>query len=454
MQGCCGKDQQCCKGGKCCESGNNCVIVQGQLGCCPIGETCGPRTCQDAGYSPCADFDFCCLTGYQCYRDNEGNAKCRDPNPPPPPTSSYTPPESSYVSVPPTTEEEGSTYEPPPQPTVTVVTTQTQVFTTTRVVPTTQTMQPNNPSVNRPTSSGTSSTIQAAGTGAILGSQTTKTSTGAIAGGVAAGVVAIVVLVIILIVWRRRKGNETSTAGASPAVHNAEHHEPGAIPPTPGSGNPFLTPMGQNQNFGVSYFNGVPPPSSPAITAPSGSNSGIGPYNASQYSGLPEPQQNSMGGTGVVMPQPRYDSTHPHPLPMTIVHSQRPQSSDVGNVARPWSAYTPSPGINAAPYAESNNSQPSAWAAQTNNSTSPPPQTGYANPPYADYSGPGRPASTVYQPSSHVAYSPPGSPALPEVYGGMVGASGSGSGSGLPPGAAPPVNVYRSDEKKSYVPYQ
>ncbi|KAG9121735.1 hypothetical protein FRC07_002188, partial [Ceratobasidium sp. 392] len=398
-------------------------------------------------------------TGYQCYRDSTNAAKCRDPNPPPP-TTSYTPPEPSTTYVPPTstTEEETSTYQPPPpDPTTVVVSTTRTVIQT---YPTTQTVQASASSASRATSSGANTTSRAVETGAVIGAQTTKANTGAIVGGVVAGVVAIVLLVIIIIVLRRRSKSETPSTGAQSAYppvppKPSQYNEAGMAPPTPGSGNPFLTPMAQNQNLGASYFGGVAAPGSPVTTTPSGSNSGTGPYNAPHYSGLPEPQQNAIGGFGTAMPTPRYDSSHPHPLPMTIVHSQQPQNSSGGSVSRPWSGYVPPPTANSAPYAESNNSQPSAWAVPTNNSTSPPPQMGYANPPYADQSGsrPGRPASTVYQPSSHVAYSPPGSPPLPEVYGGMA-PSGSGGVGGLPPGAAPPANMYGSNEKKSYVPYQ
>ncbi|KAG9085732.1 hypothetical protein FS749_004143 [Ceratobasidium sp. UAMH 11750] len=381
-QACCAKGDECCEGGSCCASGNYCVIINGKMGCCPIGQTCTPPpTCQDAGYSLCPDEKFCCPTGYQCYRDTAGNAKCRDPNPPPPP-----PPDTR----------------------------------------TTQTYQV---------------TSQAVQTGAFLGSET-QTNVGAIAGGVVAGVIAVVVLVLALVFWRRRQAKEAPATNVQPplAPPNPSPFNPaGAIPSTPNSGDPFLTPMGQHQNLGVSYFNGAPAPTNP----PSGSNSGTGPYNASHYSGLPEPQQNKTNGSAVPMPMPRYDSTHPQPLPMTIVHSQQPQPQTPN--ARPWSGYTQS----SEPYAENNNSQSSGWRAPANNEwTSPPPQTlaGSAGSPYAEQSGAsaGSPPSTVNQPSSHLAQSPPGSPPgslpLPDIYASGMTAGASG-GSGLPPGAAPPMNV-------------
>ncbi|KAG8712615.1 hypothetical protein FRC08_014298 [Ceratobasidium sp. 394] len=213
----------------------------------------------------------------------------------------------------------------------------------------------------------------------------TKTNVGAIAGGVVAGVTAVVALVLAFIFWRRGQAKEAPATNVQPppAPPNTVPPNPspfnptGAVPPTPNSGDPFLTPMGQHQNLGVSYFNGAPAPANP----PSGSNSGVGPYNASHYSGLPEPQQSKTSGSTVPMPMPRYDSTHPHPLPMTIVHTgQQPQPQTPN--ARPWSGYTQSSG----PYAENNNSQSSGWAPANNGWASPPPQTlaGSASPPYAD----------------------------------------------------------------------
>ncbi|KAG8746984.1 hypothetical protein FRC10_002783 [Ceratobasidium sp. 414] len=411
-------------------------------------------------------------TGYICFRDNAGNAKCRDPNPPPPTTAPE--PSSTFIPPPPppqTTEAETSTYVPPPPPpdptTIVVSITRTQVVTETHQAtqtplptPTPQptwTFQPGSSSPSR--AAGSATTSQPVQTDAVLGSQTKK-NVGAIAGGVVAGVVAVVILVGALIFWRRRQTSETPATGAQPnyppAPPNTNQYNPtGAIPPTPNSGDPFLTPMGQHQNLGVSYLNGAPAPGTP----PSGSNSGTGPHNASQYSGLPELQQNEMSGFAMPAPMPRYSSSHPRPLPMSVEHSQQPQPQTPN--ARPWSSYAQPHGVNPAPYVESNNSRTGGWAAPENNGwANPPPQAqaGYAVPPYAGQpnTGPGRPPSTVYQPSSHLAYSPPGSPPmsppLPDVYGGMA-AGGSGGG-GLPAGAAPPVNVYGSEEKKPYVPYQ
>ncbi|KAG9084618.1 hypothetical protein FS749_005091 [Ceratobasidium sp. UAMH 11750] len=232
----------------------------------------------------------------------------------------------------------------------------------------------------------------------------TKTNVGAIAGGVVAGVTAVVVLVLAFIFWRRRQAKEAPATNVQPPPappntvppNTSPFNPTGAVPPTSNSGDPFLTPMGQHQNLGVSYFNGAPAPTNP----PSGSNSGTGPYNASHYSGLPEPQQSKPGGSTMPMSMPRYDSTHPHPLPMTIVHSQQPQPQTPN--ARPWSGYTQSSG----PYAENNNSQSSGWTPANNGWASPPSQTlaGSASPPYAEQSGAdaGRPPSTVNHPPSHL----------------------------------------------------
>ncbi|KAG9082011.1 hypothetical protein FRC06_005284 [Ceratobasidium sp. 370] len=251
-------------------------------------------------------------TGHQCYRDAAGNVMCRNPNAPP--FTSSKPPE---VPPPPpdTSEAETSTYVPPPPPpdtqTIVIPTTRTQVVTQTyQVTQTSQpaqtpqpTFQPGSSSSSRATSS--ARTSQAVQTGAVIGSNT-KTNVGAIAGGVVAGVVAIVVLVLVIIFWRRhQRAGETPATGAQPSYPpvppNTNQHNPsGLVPPTPNSGDPFLTPMGQHQNLGVSYFNGGLVP---------GSNSGAGPYNISHYSGLPEPQHNEMSGSA--MPMPPYDLTHP-----------------------------------------------------------------------------------------------------------------------------------------------
>jgi hypothetical protein len=224
----------------------------------------------------------------------------------------------------------------------------------------------------------------------------------------------VIVLVIIVVVLRRKNANQAPSmdTGAQPVIPvtpaNPDQYNSAPVPPTPGSGDPFLTPMGQHQNLGASYFNGMPQPGSPAPLSGSASGTGSGMY-ASQYSGLPEPQQNDMSGGGMTaMPMPRYDSTHPHPLAMSIVHSQQPEPDNGG--ARPWSGYAsglPSPGANPGVstyggYAESNNTHPSGWTNPTVNSN-----MGYANQVPAGEPGPGRPPSTVYQATSHVGYEEP-----------------------------------------------
>ncbi|KAG8746982.1 hypothetical protein FRC10_002781 [Ceratobasidium sp. 414] len=367
-------------------------------------------------------------TGYICYRDAAGNAKCRDPNPPEPDTTSTT-------IVVQTTEVVTQTYQ----------VTQTQVLT--------RTFQASSSSASRATSSAT-----ATQTGTTLASEI-KTNVGEIAGGAAAGVVAIVVLILAIVLWYRQKAIKASTAGAQPdypaVPPNANQYNPaaGAVPPTPNSGDPFLPPMNQHQNLSVSRFN--PTPGSPAMTAPS-INSGTGPYSASHYSGLPEPQQNAMSRSAAPTPIPQHDPGRPRPLPMTVEHSQLPQTPST----RQWSGYAQPSGANLVPYAESNNSQPSGSMDLTNNGWGSPPQARNASPlhtgrPGSSAGAAGSPSAT-YQYSPYMAHSPlgspPRSPPLPEVYGGM--ADGGSGGGGLPTGTTPPVDEYGPEEKRVYVRYQ
>jgi hypothetical protein len=442
---------------------------------------------------------FTLATGYQCYRDAANNPMCRDPNPPepsttyvPPPTteqetSTYVPPpESSTTYVPPITEQDTSTYVPPPElSTVIISTTRTQVVTQTYQVSNTVTSLTR--SSNGAAISGT--TTQAGGTGAVLygfnilsvlihGTQLaflysvakSSTNVGAIAGGTAAGVIVIVAIVILLILWRRKRASETQAIAdpQHPFAYGPSsapvYHSPGVVPPTPGTGDPFLTPMGQHQNLGVSYFAGA----TPASPGPSGTGSGP----MSQYTGLPEPQQSDVTGAAagvVAMPVPRHDAHHPRPLPMSVSPMQG-AGADAGS-PRPWSGYAsgpPSSGPNAgayAGYAESNNSgtQPSRWSspmAVNTNAGYASPNLEYANPGTAYRGGPeisDTAPSTVYQPSTHAgghddAYAlrtPPGSPPPSGAYGGMIGTGGNG----LPSGAAPPVAGYGSGDEQVYRPY-
>lgn len=57
---------KCESGGGCCPDDTNCVVtLEGELGCCLVGETCrGGGTCT-IGYSKCPN-GGCCMTGYIC----------------------------------------------------------------------------------------------------------------------------------------------------------------------------------------------------------------------------------------------------------------------------------------------------------------------------------------------------------------------------------------------------
>lgn len=246
----------------------------------------------------------------------------------------------------------------------------------------------------------------------------------------------------------------------------------GAMPPTPGTGDPFLTPMAQSQNLGVSYFN-----DGTASPGPSGTNS------ASQYSGLPEPQYaDNAGGmgmgmgaaAGMAMPTPRRDSYQPRPLPMSVTPINGNNNNNNNNSGtdstRPWSGYLasqPPAGMSQGAYMHSPEiqSEPSGWSNPTSSMN-----TGYA--PYGggavnagygqDRPAQGGAASTMYQPSSHGGYDesllarsppPPASPP-PDVYGGMASSSAypTGKEGGLPSGAAAPT-MYAPGEKQVYRPY-
>lgn len=295
-------------------------------------------------------------------------------------------------------------------------------------------------------------------------------------GGLVAGVVVVIILIVIFIIWRRRsRQSVASTDAPIVAPPDQQYSTTDAIPPTPGSGNPFLTPMAQNQNMGVSYFGNAL-----ASPGPSGTNS------ASQYSGLPEPQYSDNPGRigmgmdmaaagGVAMPSPRRDSYQPRPLPMSVVHSNGNNSNNSNAASdaasgRPWSGYAsaqPSSGVNANPGAYMHypevQSEPSGWSNPVSSINA-----GYV--PYAggatssaygqDRPAGGEAASTVYQPSSHgghdeslVARSPPPGSPPPDVYAGMASSSAGGTAkySGLPSGAAPPT-MYAPGEKQVYRP--
>ncbi|KAG9081220.1 hypothetical protein FRC06_005712, partial [Ceratobasidium sp. 370] len=218
------------------------------------------------------------------------------------------------------------------------------------------------------------------------------------------------------------------------------------IPPTPSSGDHFLRPMVQRQDFGVPHFNGAPAPGSLAPTTPSDFGSDTGLHDGSHYSGLPEPQENAASGPTMDMPTPRYNSSHPRPLPMTVEHVQQAQTP----IARP-------PRVNLVPYAENDNSRPGGWTAPTGNEWESPPQVRNASPLHASQPGSSvgvRRLPPIHQSSSHVANLPLGSPSrsppLPEIYGGIAVDRGGGGGGESPVRTLPPI----PEGKGTYVPYQ
>ncbi|CAE6462766.1 unnamed protein product [Rhizoctonia solani] len=248
-RGCCNPGAECCIGGTCCASGSYCVILDGKLGCCPNGQIClSEAQCTHMGYSLCANENFCCPAGNICYRNNVTNEPmCRDPN------AQTT---TLVGSTPRVTRASETGKAPPPQP------------------------------------------------------QST-TNAGAIASGTIAGVVTLAAIIIFTVIWRRRKqgrdnsaGNTTGGLGAGTSKDHA--YSSGAVPPTPSTADPFLTPMNQNPNPGVSYFAGAPP----SVTS-----------SVPQYSGLPEPQH-----SGEVTPSIRasaahvtpHDAHHPHSISMSV----------------------------------------------------------------------------------------------------------------------------------------
>ncbi|CEL58826.1 hypothetical protein RSOLAG1IB_08855 [Rhizoctonia solani AG-1 IB] len=180
---------------------------------------------------------------------------------------------------------------------------------------------------------GTSLTAQTSETGAVLVPQPqSATNVGAIAGGTVAGLVALVVLLIFLIVWRRKQSSSNEEVQVPQAVYEPgsgslynHAYSPGAVPPTPATGDPFLTPMSQHKNVGVSYFG------SNATGSLSGSNS------IPRYTGLPEPQNGESTGSAIAaysLPVPRHDIHQPRPLPMSVT-PMRENATD----ARSWSGF-------------------------------------------------------------------------------------------------------------------
>ncbi|KAG9089519.1 hypothetical protein FRC06_001508 [Ceratobasidium sp. 370] len=364
-------------------------------------------------------------TGYECYRDSAGDPKCRDPDPLQEPDS------STRIIV--------------------IQTTQviTQIYQVTQTpLPTQTQLQTRESQASGSSSSRTTSCATATHTGATRNSET-KANVAAIAGGAAAGVVSVVLLILATIIWHRQKAKIAATRAkhAYPSVPpNADQH--GAIPLTPGSSASFLRPTDQHQNLSVPHFNGVPAHGSPVPAAPSG------PYNASHYSVLPEPQLNAMNGPAMPAPVPRCDSSRPHPLPMTIEHIKHPQTP----IARPGSGHTRPSSANPVPYAEHNISQSSGWTTPADNEWESPPQAMNGSPPHANQpsadAGARRLLSMLYKPSSHVVHSlsrsPSRSPALPEAHDNMA-AGGNGGGDGELPVGAPPLMDAALHARRPYV---
>ncbi|CAE6462775.1 hypothetical protein ACGC1H_007247 [Rhizoctonia solani] len=390
--GCCDPDAECCAEGGCCASGSRCVTVNGKIGCCPDGQTCTSEPeCTRTGYSPCANESFCCPTGFVCSRDLVNEPLCIDPN----------------------------------------------AQTTTSILPSRYSTRPGASSIGTKTAQ----TPQASGPGAIFAQSRSSTNAGAIAGGTVAGVMAVALLAVVFIIWRRKQSNgaadsEIPTAGPASGPSNNHAYSPDAVPPTPGTVDPFLTPMTQHPNPGVSYF------ASPA-DKPTG-DTGSSPH----YTGLPEPQQGDDTGVTVgssSMPVPQHDLHHPHPLPMSVT-PLRKSTADSGP-ARVWSGFISNPstpsGQNA--HGDNNTPTPSGWSnpegTNTNSAYSGTPSTSNA---YGSTPTPRAP-STVYQPPSvgghsgnRDLYSPPASPPpeslYPRAFAGNLG--------GLPDGAAPPVTNF------------
>ncbi|CAE6441453.1 unnamed protein product [Rhizoctonia solani] len=301
---------------------------------------------------------------------------------------------------------------------------------------------------------GTIQTPPATGAGAALSQSSSTANVGAIAGGTVAGVVVLVAMLVFLIFWRRKQssgGADSEKPPDGPGVGTSHNHAytPDAIPPNPGTVDPFLTPMNQHPNPGVSYFGGLM--DRPA----SGAGSGAG--SAPQYTGLPEPQHGDDLGPAVgtsTMPIPRHSIHHPYPLPMSVTPLR--ESIADSDTPRTWSGFgsRPSSGQNTAyggggvPY-----QSPSGWSNhETTN-----PGSAYSNPPgttnsYAS-TPPPRVPSTVYQLSeggeyngNRSIYSPPASPPPESLY----PRSFAGDFGGLPGGAAPPVTNFTPTEKSLY----
>jgi hypothetical protein len=188
-------------------------------------------------------------------------------------------------------------------------------------------------------------------------------NTGAIAGGVIAGVIALVAIIAVVVLWRRKRPDGETQHPSAHHQPNSLAHNTSTVPPTPGTGDPFLTPMAQHQNSGASYFSG-PGPASP------------GP---SEYNGLPEPQQSHTVGGTMAMPIPRHD--HHRSLSMSMDQVQRTEA------ARPQSGLgsgAPNSGLNEVPYAGHSGGDnlelyPKAWSNAVSNGTGANPNAAYTH---------------------------------------------------------------------------
>ncbi|KAG8729415.1 hypothetical protein FRC11_008825 [Ceratobasidium sp. 423] len=259
-------------------------------------------------------------------------------------------------------------------------------------------------------------------------------------------------MLIFLIVWRRKESSggadsEKPPDGPGRGTPHNHAYSPDPVLPTPGTVDPFLTPMGQHPNPGVPYFGG--PVDRPA--------SGTG--SVPQYTGLPEPQHGDDLGPAVgtsTMLVPRHDIHQPHPLPMSVTPLREP-AADSGT-PRPWSGFgsRPSSGQNIAygggnvPYQSSSGWLSNHETTNVDSAYSSPPGTANAYAP----TPPPRAPSTMYQPPSEVPehngrpplYSPPASPPPESLYPKAF----AGNFSGLPGGAAPPVTNFTPAEKSLY----
>ncbi|CAE6517594.1 unnamed protein product [Rhizoctonia solani] len=184
----------------------------------------------------------------------------------------------------------------------------------------------------------TAQTPPTGGAGATFTQAKSSTNAGAIVGGTVAGAVALALLVAVFIIWRRKQSNgaadsEIPVNGTVSDPSSSHAYSPN-VPPTPGTVDPFLTPMTQHPNPGVSYF--ATPLDKPT------SDTGSSP----QYTGLPEPQHGDDTGVAIgapTIPVPRHDIHHPHPHSMSVTPLGK-STADSGP-ARAWSDFISNPSM-------------------------------------------------------------------------------------------------------------